>query len=220
MTFLDSNPRKHGWTIDGLLVRGGIEQIAELRRNRVTLVVVAIGDGRTRTHVAEALRREGMHLASAVHPLASIATSARLGKHVIVGARTLVCAHAKVGDHCVLSTGSIIEHDNQLGIGVFLHPAVRLAGGVKIDDYATLGIGSCVIPYRHVGNDARVEPGSIVIQDVPPGTTVGGVPATRLPREVGRFMPDATHELTSTGGVAHSGSAVSQRSYHNSQTPR
>jgi UDP-3-O-[3-hydroxymyristoyl] glucosamine N-acyltransferase len=104
----------------------------------------------------------------------------------------LVCVHASIGNHCVLSAGSIVEHDNQLGRGVFLHPAVRLAGGVKIGDYASLGIGACVIPYRHVGREARVQPGGIVICDVLPGTTVSGVPATRSPHRSSRFIPAAS----------------------------
>ncbi|MFQ5807709.1 MAG: NeuD/PglB/VioB family sugar acetyltransferase [Phycisphaerae bacterium] len=190
VAFLDSDPRKHGRTIDGLTVRGGIEQVPVLRRDGVTAVTVAIGDSHVRVRLAELLRQQGMCLVSAIHPLASIARSARLGDHLIAGARTIVCVHAAVGDHCVLSTGSIVEHDNRLGTGVFLHPAVRLAGGVKIDDYATLGIGACVIPYRWVGSEARVEPGGVVIRDVLPGTTVGGAPATRRDGKASRFVPD------------------------------
>ncbi len=190
VALLDSDPRKHGQTVDGLTVHGGLEQVPALRRRGISTIIVAIGDSRVRVRLAERLRQQGMRLASAIHPLTSIAPSARLGDHVIAGARTIICAHASVGDHCVLSTGSIVEHDNQLGTGVFLHPAVRLAGGVTIDDYASLGIGACVIPYRRVGSGARVEPGSVVIRDVLPGTTVSGAPAARLARETSSFIPE------------------------------
>jgi acetyltransferase EpsM len=86
----------------------------------------------------------------------------------------------------VLSAGSIVEHDNHLGAGVFLHSAVRLAGTVRIEDGAVLGIGATVIPGRHIGRWARVEPGSIVIRDVPPETTVSGAPATVRPPRFSR----------------------------------
>jgi len=190
VAFLDSDRSKHGRTIDGLPVRGDAAQVPALRNQGVAAAIVAIGDNRTRVRVAEMLRRQGMRLVSAIHPLASIAPSARLGEHVIIGPRAIVCVHARVGDHCVLSAGSIVEHDNELGIGVFLHPAVRLAGGVRIDDYATLGIGACVIPTRRVGCGARVGPGAIVIHDVLAGTVVRGVPAVRPGGERGRFVAE------------------------------
>jgi sugar O-acyltransferase (sialic acid O-acetyltransferase NeuD family) len=205
VAFLDSDPRKHGRTIDGLTVRGGLEQVPALRRAGATAIIVAIGDSHVRVRLAELLRREGMRLVSAIHPLATVAPSARLGNHLIAGARTIICVHAAIGDHCVLSTGSIIEHDNQLGTGVFLHPAVRLAGGVKINDYATLGIGACVIPYQQVGREALVEPGAIVIRDVLAGTTVSGAPATRLSVPPSHFVPDDRHGSPSPPVAARAG---------------
>jgi acetyltransferase EpsM len=190
VALLDSDSHKHGKTIDGLTVRGGLEQVPGLRRRGVSAAIVAIGDNQERVRIAGLLRARGMQLVSAIHPLVSIASSAELGKHLIIGARSIICVHARVADHCVLSTGSIVEHDNRLATGVFLHPAVRLAGGVEVDSFATLGIGSCVIPYRRVGANARVEPGAVVIRDVVAGTTVSGAPALRKPAEGSFFVPD------------------------------
>jgi len=210
IAFLDSDAGKRGQTIDGVAVRGGMEQVPALRRDGVTAITVAIGDSYVRVRLAELLRRQGMRLVSAIHPLATIAPSARLGNHLIAGARTIICAHASVADHCVLSTGSIVEHDNQLGIGVFLHPAVRLAGGVKIDDYAILGIGSCVIPYRQVGSAARVEPGGVVIRDVLPGTTVSGAPATRCGDKESYFVRDDRRRVPARPSPITQGTSVAQ----------
>jgi sugar O-acyltransferase (sialic acid O-acetyltransferase NeuD family) len=203
VALLDSDRRKHGQTLDEWTVQGGPEQVPLLRRRGITTMIVAIGDSRVRVRLAELFRRQGMRLASVVHPLASIASSGCLGDHVIVGARTIICTHATVGNHCVLSAGSIVEHDNRLGTGVFLHPAVRLAGGVTIDDYATLGIGACVIPYRRVGRGARVEPGSVVISDVLPGTTVSGAPAMRLARGSSSFLPDLRSYTSQRPTIEH-----------------
>ena len=205
VAFLDSDPAKHGERIEKSRVRGGIEQIPALRRSGVTAIIVAIGDSPTRVHLARTCRKQGMHLISAIHPLASISSSATLDEHLIVGARAIVCVHATVGGHCVLSTGSIVEHDNVLGTGVFLHPAVRLAGGVEVEDYATLGIGACVIPYRRVGRAASVEPGGVVIRDVLPGTNVGGVPATRMDDTPSRFVPEVAASYVGQIGVQDSG---------------
>jgi sugar O-acyltransferase (sialic acid O-acetyltransferase NeuD family) len=198
VAFLDSDPLKRGSTVDGLTVCGGVEQVPSLLRAGVKTAIVAIGDSLARVQIAELLKRLGMRLVSAVHPLASIAPSAQLGNHLIIGPRVTICVHASIADHCVLSAGAIIEHDNRIGIGAFLHPAARLAGGVQVDQFATLGIGACVIPYRKVGRAARVEPGAVVIRDVLPGSTVGGAPALRLATGQSRFVPDEPRSALAT----------------------
>lgn len=189
LAFLDSDPTLHGKRVDGLPILGGLDTFATLRSQGVTNLVVAIGDNRVRIDLATAVEQHGGRLISAIHPLAMIAGSARLGKHLIVGARVTVCVHAEIGDHAVLSPGSIIEHDNQIGAGAFLAPAVRLAGGVTVAAAAWVGIGAAVVPGRQIGRAARVAPGSVVIRDVPIGATVSGVPAqVELPDD-SRFVP-------------------------------
>lgn len=186
--FLDANVELHGSEVDGVPVRGGVEHWPLLYEDGIRHVVVAVGCNRSRAGIAEVLRRQGAELVSAVHPLASISPSAQVAPHVIIGARVTVCVHAVIGPHAVLSPGSIVEHDNVLGEGVFCEPAVRLAGGVEVGDFARLGIGSCVIPGRRIGAEARVAAGAVVIRDVPAGARVEGVPAVELPAEESRFV--------------------------------
>ncbi len=178
--FLDSDPRKTGLRIDGVEVLGGFEQLTSLRWRGLDQVIVAVGENHHRHRLAQRLRDAGMTLTSAVHPLAHIAPSARLGTHLIVAARAIVGVHARIEDHCVIGPAAIVEHDNHIRTAAHLHAAVRLAGGVRIAEQATLGIGACVIPYRSIGRNARVEPGAVVIRDVPDGVTVAGVPARPL----------------------------------------
>ena len=174
---LDSDPRRHGRTIDGLRVVGDMTALPRLLRRGIEAIIIAIGDNRTRMELASQARTAGFQLASAVHPLASISPSATIAEHVIIGPRVNVCVHAHIGPHSVLSAGTIVEHDNRIGAGVFVHPAVRLAGQVTVESCATLGIGACVIPGRRIGAGAIVAPGAVVIRDVPQGTAVAGAPA-------------------------------------------
>ncbi len=189
VAFLDSNPATHGTTTAGLAVIGGLGEIEALQSDAVYRVIVAIGDNSTRVALAEELRRRGMRLVSAIHPLASISPSAKLGEHVIVSPRATVGVHTRVGPHSMLSAGAIADHDNTLGTGVFLEPAVRLAGTVTVEDLARIGIGATVIPGRTIGRGARVEAGAVVIEDVPPETVVGGVPAAPRGPAHSRFIP-------------------------------
>jgi UDP-perosamine 4-acetyltransferase len=189
VAFLDSDPAKKGLQIDGLTVLGDLSCAAELCQRGVRHAVVAIGDNRTRVRIAQELESSGMRLASAIHPLASVALTASIGPHVVIGPRATICVHARVNAHAVICAGAIVEHDNVIGAGAFLYPAARLAGGVTVEELATIGIGACVIPYRRVGRGALVRPGAVVISDVPAGAVASGVPA-RVEKPVpSRFVP-------------------------------
>jgi sugar O-acyltransferase (sialic acid O-acetyltransferase NeuD family) len=193
VAYLDSDTAKHGTIVGELPVLGGLAKVEELQRQGVHCIVVAIGDNLTRAAHAETLYAHGMRLISAIHPLASISPSAKLGEHVIIGPRATVCVHVSVGSHAVLSAGAICDHNAEIGIGAFLGPAVRLAGGVKIGEFARLEIGATVIPGRMVGNSAQVEAGAVVIRDVPPGARVAGIPATPCHAFGSRFVPEKAH---------------------------
>ncbi len=177
VAFLDSDRARHGTQVDGLPVIGGVQAWRDLQRRGWRCVVVALGDNAARVELAGVLEERGAQLVSAIHPLASVAASAILGRHVIIGPRAVVCVNATVGAHTVLLSGAIVEHDSTLGRGVRLDPAVRLAGNVTIEAGASVGVGACVIPGRCVGAGANVAPGAVVIRDVPAGAAVGGAPA-------------------------------------------
>jgi len=193
VAFLDSDPALHGRTVADLPVRGGIEEVDNLLRAGISRAVVAIGDNVARASMAAALEARHMQLVSAIHPLASLSPSAVIAEHVIVGPRATVCVHARIGPHAILSAGAIADHDNVIGKGAFLEVAVRLAGQVTIEEFATIGIGASVIPGRRVGPRARVAPGAVVIRDVAADTVVGGIPATAQVATGSHFIPESPH---------------------------
>jgi acetyltransferase EpsM len=192
VAFLDSNPALHGRTSGNLPIRGGLDEVDNLLRAGVGRAVVAIGDNVARASLAEALRARHLELVSAIHPLASLSPSAVIAEHVIVGPRATVCVHARIGPHVILSAGAIADHDNVIGKAAFLEAAVRLAGQVTIDEFATIGIGASVIPGRRVGPRARVAPGAVVIRDVAADAVVGGIPAVTQETTASRFIPESS----------------------------
>ncbi|ERH03467.1 MAG: bacterial transferase hexapeptide (three repeats) [Halorubrum sp. J07HR59] len=75
-----------------------------------------------------------------------------------------------VGDH------AIIGYDATILCHEFLQSEYRI-GNVEIGARAMIGASATILPGVTIGDGARVAANSLVTDDVPPGTTVAGVPA-------------------------------------------
>jgi serine O-acetyltransferase len=98
-----------------------------------------------------------------IHP------AARIGRGLMFDHATgiVVGETAVIGDHCSLLHGVTLGGSGKEGGD--RHP--------KIGDNVMIGAGAKVLGNISVGNCCRVAAGSVVLQDVPPQSTVAGVPA-------------------------------------------
>ncbi len=81
--------------------------------------------------------------------------------------------------------GVVIGETSEIGDDVLLYQGVVL-GGTSLEkkkrhptvrNNAVIGAGAIVLGAIEIGEDAKIGAGSVVIRDVPPGSTVVGVPA-------------------------------------------
>jgi sugar O-acyltransferase (sialic acid O-acetyltransferase NeuD family) len=176
--FLDNNSDIHHRRVDGLPVLGGLHDLERLRTELdIGGAIIAIGDNGTRRGVARQIEQTGLELISAIHPSATLARNASIGRNVVIAAGVVVCANCQIGDSVVLNTGCIIDHQTMIGEGSHVCPGVRIAGRVKVEPGVFVGIGATVIPEVTLGCEAIIGAGAVVIQDVLPMATVVGVPA-------------------------------------------
>jgi acetyltransferase EpsM len=179
--FLDNNAEIHGRRIDGLPVLGAIDDLpAVAEQQGCDGVIIAIGDNGARRGLARRVEAAGIDLISAIHPSATLAHNAMVGRNVVVAAGVVVCAHCQIGNSVILNTGCIIDYQTMIGEGTHICPGVRIAGRVKIEPGVFVGIGATVIPKVTLGCEAIVGAGAVVIEDVPALATVVGVPARRV----------------------------------------
>lgn len=118
-----------------------------------------------------------------------------------IGDQTRICSHAyidagvEVGSYCKIKNGAQLFTGAVVGDYVFIGPGARLLNDrtpsarrrkgppyerVVIEDGASIGAGAIIFPGVRVGRDAIVGAGAVVMEDVPPETTVVGIPARRV----------------------------------------
>nr|WP_256391201.1 acyltransferase [Natronoarchaeum rubrum] len=82
-------------------------------------------------------------------------------------------------DRITVEDHAIIGYDATLLCHEFLQDEYRL-GDVVVGERAMIGAGAIVLPGVEIGAGAQVAANSLVVEDVPPGETVAGVPARPL----------------------------------------
>jgi UDP-3-O-[3-hydroxymyristoyl] glucosamine N-acyltransferase len=107
-----------------------------------------------------------------------------IGDDVDIGANTTIDRGS--GHDTVIGSGSMIDNLVQIGHNVVLGRCCILAGQVgisgstRLDDFVMVGGQGGLAGHLHIGSGARVAAKSGLMRDVPPGTTVSGIPAVPM----------------------------------------
>ena len=182
--YVDDNHALLDARLLNLPVLGTIKQIPTIAHDAV---VIAIGDNITRQCLFETLRHQGERFRTACHPSAIIAPDVYIGPGSVLCAGMIVNPGCTIGANVILNTGCTVDHHNRVGDHAHIAPGVHLGGDVTIGTGALVGIGATVLPRRCIGISSVVGAGAVVIDDVPDGNTVVGVPA-RTPLHTSSFL--------------------------------
>jgi UDP-perosamine 4-acetyltransferase len=175
----DDDPTKQGSISAGVPVLGCI---SSLTSDVIRECVLAIGDNATRQQLAR--RMSWVRWLTVVHPKAYVHESVRLGPGTVVMAGAVVQPDAQIGAHCIINTGTTVDHCCVIGDFCHLAPGCNLGGRVTLAEGVLMAIGSVAIQGISVGAWAVVGAGAAVLHDVPDYTTVVGNPARVLKRSI------------------------------------
>ena len=60
----------------------------------------------------------------------------------------------KIGNNTIVNTNATIDHDCDIGNGVHVMGSAAIAGKVQIENYATIGTNSTILPRLKIGDGA------------------------------------------------------------------
>ena len=97
----------------------------------------------------------------------------------VIMANACINSSAKIGKHCIINTGAIIEHDNIIEDYVHISPNVSLGGTVKVGENTHIGIGSTVKNNLEICKNCTIGAGALLVKNIEEEGTYVGVPAKK-----------------------------------------
>ena len=131
--------------------------------------IVSIGANAIRRRIVSMLIEQGASFGTAVHPSASISSSACIGEGTVVMAGTIINYAVQIGRHCIVNSGASIDHECKIDDYVHISPHATLCGNVTVGEGTWIGAGSTVIQGVKIGRWCVIGAGSVVTKDIPDG---------------------------------------------------
>jgi sugar O-acyltransferase (sialic acid O-acetyltransferase NeuD family) len=171
--FMDDNPIRQATMVLGLPVLGPLAKLPEIPHDAI---ILAIGDNATRKRLYLQLRQAGESTCNAIHPMAILAPSARIGTGNVICVRAVVGVNAVVGDNVILNTNSVVDHESIVEDHAHVSGSAGMAGNVHIGEGAFVGAGATILPGIHIGAWSIVGGGAVAHRDIPERVTLVGMP--------------------------------------------
>ena len=98
----------------------------------------------------------------------------------IVMPGVIINSYSRIGQICLINTGSIIEHDNYFKNFSSAGPGVTTSGNVIVNELSHLGTGSVVIHNITIGKNTILGANSVAIKNLDSDSVYVGNPAKKI----------------------------------------
>jgi sugar O-acyltransferase (sialic acid O-acetyltransferase NeuD family) len=189
VVLLDDDVRRHGGSLLGVPIIGGLDELARAERGSAAVNLVArttAGRAAVRARIAAT----GVPLATLVHPSVDAGDCA-LGQGVLVYEQAILSPETSLGDGTVVFMRAVVGHEAHVGAGCVLAAGSVLNARAVLGERVYVGSNASVLPEVRIGDGATVGANTMVAADVPASATVLGVP--------GQVLANASSTLPSAG---------------------
>lgn len=157
--------------------------------------ICGVGSPEVRYRLVQQAKAAGARFCNVVHPSAIMTRWMELGEGVVITAGCIFTNQIRIGNHVHVNLDCTIGHDAVLEDFVTLAPGVHVSGKVTLGTGCYIGTGANIIDRIHVGEWSVVGAGSTLVKDVPPNTTVVGIPGKVVKtREAGWHLAQKSKE--------------------------
>jgi sugar O-acyltransferase (sialic acid O-acetyltransferase NeuD family) len=163
-----------GEMVNDLPVLGTLDWI---RENTGVMAVCAIGAPEVRHRIVRLAEATGTAFATIRHPRAELSRWATVDQGSVVTAGCILGSQVRIGRHVLINPNCTVAHDATLDDFVTLAPGANISGNVSLHEGCYVGTGAKIVQHVTLGRWSVTGAGSTVIADVPPNSTVVGVPA-------------------------------------------
>ena len=126
-----------------------------------------------------------------IEPGAIIRDQVEIGDNAVIMMGAIINIGAKIGDGTMIDMGAVLGGRATVGKRCHIGAGTVLAGVIEppsatpviIEDDVVIGANAVVIEGVKVGKGSVVAAGAVVIEDVPAGVVVGGIPARVLKKK-------------------------------------
>lgn len=162
-----------GDMVNGKPILGGFGWLAN---NPDVYCICGVGAPEHRFKLIERSRDVGARFCTVIHPSVIRSRWVEIGEGTVITAGCILTNQIKVGNHVHVNLGCTIGHDVVMNDFVTLAPGVHVSGNVVMEQGCYVGTGANIIEKKRIGSWSIVGAGSTITKDVPPNTTVVGVP--------------------------------------------
>ena len=177
--FVDNDKEMQGLILNGIPVLSLEDAWASYPTARIA---GGIGTPSARELVMNRAKEIGFRYLSLIHPGVEMSRWVETGEGAVICAGSILTTNIILGDHVQINLNCTIGHDAIVGDYTTLAPGVHVSGHVHIGKRVYIGTGANIINGTKdapiiIGDDVIIGAGACVIDSVPPGVTVVGVPA-------------------------------------------
>lgn len=103
-----------------------------------------------------------------------------MGHGNIIGELSRIAPNVQIGNFNIIVNDCVFGHDDVIGDYNVFFPDSRLSGHVSCGDCNTFGVRSTVLQGVRIGNEVKLAPGCMLMNDTQDGFTYRGNPARKV----------------------------------------